>query len=106
MGGPTRENGNESNLDFIYTNDIALFTEIEISKSSMSDHHFIEINTSYNTSTKYVKQNKMKSISVTKSFAFLVTKLIRRIENIPWEEAGKGKDTIQYIEYLLMNINE
>ena len=110
--GPTREeNGNESTLDLIYTNDIALFTEIEISKSSMSDHHFIEISTSYNTSTKDVKQNKMKSKSATKSYDFFSDKidekeLIRRIENIPWEEAGKSKDTIQYTEYLLMNINE
>ena len=110
--GPTREeNGSKSTLDLIYTNDISLFTEIEISKSCMSDHHFIEISTSYDNRTKYVKQNKRKNISVTRSYDFFSDKidekeLIKRIENIPWEEEGENKNTKEYTEYLFKNINE
>ena len=108
--GPTREeNGSEITLDLIYTNEISLFTEIEISKSSMSDHHFIEISTSYDTSNKYVKHNEIKNTSATKSYDFFSKridekKLIKRIEDIPWE--GENKNTIEYTEYLFKNINE
>ena len=77
----------------------------------MSDHHFIEISTSYDNRTKYVKQNKRKNISVTRSYDFFSDKidekeLIKRIENIPWEEEGENKNTKEYTEYLFKNINE
>ena len=48
IGEPTREeNEKKSTLDLVYTNDIDLFTEIGVYKSCMSDHHTLEISTSY-----------------------------------------------------------
>lgn len=41
------ENDTQSTLDLVFVNDIDIFTEIGVYKSCMSDHHTIEITTSY-----------------------------------------------------------
>ena len=39
---PTRE---RNTLDLVFTNDISMFTHIEVTKSNLSDHNQIEITT-------------------------------------------------------------
>ena len=76
--GPTREeNGKSSTLDLIYTNDIGNFREIGIYKSSMSDHHSIEITTGYAT--------KFKRNEISNSNDSILRNLNFYSENINWK---------------------
>ncbi|CAL4163585.1 unnamed protein product [Meganyctiphanes norvegica] len=46
---PTRE---RNTLDLVFTNDISIFTHIEVLKSSLSDHHQIEVTTNFKTNNR------------------------------------------------------
>ena len=108
--GPTREeNGKKSTLDLIYTNDISLFTEIEINPSTMSDHHLIEICTSYDciikrreTSTKENEMGMRKFNFYSKDIKW--KEVNEKVTMIPYENI-ESKDTIILIEDLLKNLN-
>ena len=109
INGPTREeNGKASTLDLIYTNDISLFTEIQIHPSNMSDHHLVEICTSYDCNLKR-KTCSEKNDSGMRSYNL-------HSKEIKWKEINEkiGKisyenqeinNTISLIEDLLNNLN-
>ncbi|CAL4121129.1 unnamed protein product, partial [Meganyctiphanes norvegica] len=46
---PTRE---RNTLDLVFTNDISIFTHIEVLKSSLSDHNQIEVTTNFKTNNR------------------------------------------------------
>ena len=111
INAPTREeNGKKSTLDLIYTNDMSLFTEIEINPSSMSDHHLIEICTSYDCFVKRRKTSREKKEIGMRKYN-LRSEVIKwkevndKIAMIPYEDL-ESKNTIILIEDLLKNLND
>ena len=94
INGTTREeNGKKSTLDLIYTNDISLFTEIEITPSNMSDHHLIEVSTSYHNTTNSEAPNKEKEKGM-RIYNFYSKEIVwdevnKQIEMVTWEENRK-----------------
>ena len=111
INGPTREeNGKKSTLDLIYTNDISLFTEIEINPSNMSDHYLIEICTSYDCFIKR-REAGMEESEIGMRKYNLRSEVIKwkevneKIAMIPYEDL-ESKNTITLIDDLLNNLND
>ncbi|CAL4093828.1 unnamed protein product [Meganyctiphanes norvegica] len=50
---PTRE---RNTLDLVFTNDISIFTHIEVLKSSLSDHNQIEVTTNFKTNNRDINK--------------------------------------------------
>ena len=111
INAPTREeNERKSTLDLVYTNDIDLFTEIEIYKSCMSDHHTIEISTSYKPKIEQSSYENLDSNSCILRELNFYSKEIdwkeinKRIREIPWHEIQEDKSLVELNEYLILKI--
>ena len=98
IGEPTREeNEKKSTLDLVYTNDIDLFTEIGVYKSCMSDHHTLEISTSYEPKIEKRSYEKLyRNINILRELNFYSEdiqwkEVNKRIKEIPWEEVQEKK---------------
>ena len=95
---PTRE---KNTLDLVYTNEVSMITQVEISKSEMSDHDLIELTTNIkNGKNQTRKMEKKENMSVPNFWQLnfhdenvnweIINELVRRI---PWEILFKDKDT-------------
>ena len=113
--GPTREeNGKQSTLDLIYTNDIGNFKEIGIYESSMSDHHTVEITTGYKPKIKRSKGISNGSTSNLRNLNFYNEKIKwkninNRIKEIIWPAMLENKTFLVLFEnfmQLLISICE
>ena len=111
IDAPTREeNEKQSTLDLVYTNNIDLFTEIGIYKSCMSDHHTIEILTSYSPkiekrSNEYLNRNN-NTLRELNFYSKEIDwkKVNKRIREIPWEELKESKSMVELNEFLIRKI--
>ena len=107
---PTREeNGNKSTLDLFFTNDIDICTEIGVYKSCMSDHHTIEISTSYNPDIEKESNNLNKSLSILRELHFYSKdinwkEVNKRIKEIPWEDIKESMSTLELNEFLINQV--
>ncbi|CAL4086617.1 unnamed protein product [Meganyctiphanes norvegica] len=107
---PTRK---KNTLDLIFTNEVSMFTEIEISKSNLSDHDLIELSTNIKTDRHQTKENVKKEAEKEPIFWQLNFhnedvnwKLINEVlKRIQWEMLFDNKDTesctITLLEILL-----
>ena len=84
---PTRE---KNTLDLVYTNESSLFSDIEVSKSSMSDHNFIELNTNMKTHINSTIKSKCNS---SENSLYNLNFTSDRIE---WENIKKD---LEYIDW-------
>ena len=95
---PTRE---KNTLDLIFTNDINIFTDIEVTKSNLSDHNLIELTTNYNTNMYQTNTNEAKNFIGEPEFWHLNFHhenvswpcINEEINKIQWQEMFNGKDT-------------
>ena len=106
------ENGKSSTLDLVFTNEIDLITEIGIYASSMSDHHNIELTTSFNPSIVR-KQNKdtKDEIKGLRSLNFYSKEINwkeinKRINEVNWYTIQENKSVLELLEYLMNVIKE
>ena len=111
IGEPTREeNEKKSTLDLVYTNDIDLFTEIGVYKSCMSDHHTLEISTSYEPKIEKRSHEELyRNINILRELNFYSEdiqwkEVNKRIKEIPWEEVQENKSMEELNEYLIIQI--
>ena len=104
---PTRD---KNTLDLIFTNEMELFSNCEISKSGLSDHNFIECTTTIKTD-KTKDENSNQKNSGLRELNFFSNKIkwdeiINEITNINWKEVLKDKNTHECTETLNKIINE
>ena len=106
---PTR---GENTLDLFFTNEVNLINEIEINKSSMSDHSRIELSTNYILNEEQKSRKEMEDPNTKlRSFNFRADKKIdwiaikENIRRIHWKEMLKG-DTEEITEELLNKISK
>ena len=94
---PTRE-GNT--LDLIFTNETALVKEIEVNKTTLSDHNCIEISTCYKIRDKANKTEGKKGLTCTHrllNFHSSTTNwksIYEQVKRTPWRSILQDKDTI------------
>ena len=105
---PTRD---KNTLDLIFTNEMELFSNCEISKSGLSDHHFIEFTTTIKTDNVNEDENNNKKNGGLRELNFFSNKInwdeiINEIINIDWKELLKNKNTHECTEILNKIINE
>ena len=107
IDAPTREeNGKQSTLDLVFTNDIDICTEIGVYKSCMSDHHTIEISTPYNPEIEKKSENINESVSTLRELNFYSKdidwkKVNNRLSEIPWDNVKENKSTLELNEFLI-----
>merc|ERR1711874_523334 len=108
--GTREEKGKKSTLDLIYTNEIDLLTEIGVHKSCMSDHHTIEIATSYKPKIEKRSSEKIhRNVNILRGLHFYSEdinwkEVNKRIREIPWEEVKENKSMVELNEYLIIQI--
>ena len=108
---PTRE---KNTLDLVFTNNINIFTDIEVTKSSQSDHNLIELTTNFNTSRYQSDNSETKTFIGEPEFWHLNfhhddvswSHINDEINEIPWQILFNGKDTETctniFMKYLLI----
>ena len=94
---PTR---NENTLDLIFTNDINTFTNIDIHKSCLSDHHQIEVTTNYKINNRHINSEPPKYSGETEFWQLNFHSdniswdtINKEIGKIPWKTLFSEKDT-------------
>ena len=93
---PTRE---ENTLDLMFTNEINLVTQIEVTKSSYSDHNMIEMSTNYSFTEKENHNREQSEDTEFRSFNFHAKtvkwkRIIEMIEDIDWDKDFESSDAI------------
>ena len=93
---PTRE---ENTLDLMFTNEINLVTQIEVTKSSYSDHNMIEMSTNYSFTEKENHNREQSEDTEFRSFNFHAKtvkwkRIIEMIEDIDWDKDFESRDAI------------
>ena len=78
---PTRE---RNTLDLIFTNDISIFTNTEITKSGLSDHHQIEVTTNFKTNNRFVNNDTQNYRGESEFW-----QLNFRNDNVSWDNINK-----------------
>ena len=82
----------KNTLDLVYTNEVSMFSHVEVLKSCMSDHDRIELTTN-------IKSNESHIVScVNQNNENCLRKLNFNFESIEWEEMNKELEEIQWIE--------
>ena len=104
---PTRGN---NTLDYIFTNELDLFSSYDVSHSALSDHYFIEIGTSFKTE-EITKNQKNKEKDGLRKLNFFSNKvnwdeINKELNNINWHELLKDKNTYESTAILNKIINE
>ena len=100
----------KSTLDLVYTNEIDLFIEIGVHKSCMSDHHTIEVVTSYKPKIEKRSSEKLqRNVNILRGLNFYSEdikwkEVNNRIREIPWEEVKENKSMMELNEYLITQI--
>ncbi|CAL4120027.1 unnamed protein product [Meganyctiphanes norvegica] len=94
---PTRE---KNTLDLIFTNDIEIFINIDVSKSSLSDHDIIEITTNYKMNNKEINHetNTKNEEPDFRQLNFhnenvIWSNINNEINKYPWYELFKNENT-------------
>ena len=93
---PTRGN---NTLDLVFTNNIDMFIDIGVTKSTLSDHNVIEISTSYKINhTKNNEREKEKGETALWRFNFRSENISwdtvnEKIKEIPWKKLFLDKDS-------------
>ena len=102
---PTRE---RNTLDLVFTNDISIFTHIEVTKSNLSDHNQIEISTNFKTNKMKINNDRTKYSGETDFWKLnfynenVSWKTINQeITEIPWQTLFNNKSTETCINILL-----
>merc|ERR1712240_500354 len=76
---PTRE---ENTLDLIFTNNPEIITQLDISKTIMSDHNIFEVTTNLKDCNKLTSNNN-KATEIDESY---LRQLDFHHENVSWDE--------------------
>ena len=105
---PTR---GTNTLDLIFTNELDIFSNREVSHSALSDHYFIELTTTIKTENVSENENIKKSKGGLRQLNFFSNKvkwdeIKREILNINWGDLLKEKDTYECTTILNKMINE
>ena len=94
---PTRE---RNTLDLVFTNDISIFTHIEVTKSNLSDHNQIELSTNFKTNKRKISSEDPKYSGETEFWQLnfynenVSWKTINQeITEIPWQTLFNNKST-------------
>ena len=93
---PTRE---ENTLDLMFTNEINLVTQIEVTKSSYSDHNMIEMSTNYSLTEKENHNTEQSEDTEFRSLNFHSKtvkwkRITEMIEDIDWDQDFESRDAI------------
>ena len=93
---PTRE---ENTLDLMFTNEINLVTQIEVTKSSYSDHNMIEMSTNYSLTEKENHNTEQSEDTEFRSLNFHAKtvkwkRITEMIEDIDWDKDFVSRDAI------------
>ena len=105
---PTRD---KNTLDLIFTNEIELFSSREVSKSALSDHHFIEFTTTIKIDNVIGDAEDNIREGGLRELNFFSNKIdwdgiINEINNINWKVLLDNKDTHECTAILNKIINE
>ena len=94
---PTRE---RNTLDLIFTNDISIFTNTEITKSGLSDHHQIEVTTNFKTNNRFVNNDTQNYRGESEFWQLNFRNdnvswdnINKEINEVPWQTLFNGKNT-------------
>ena len=88
---PTR---NKNTLDLVYTNEVSLFTEVEVMKSNLSDHDRIELNTNIMIHKNLMNKNE----NLAKETENCIHNLNFNEKSIEWEKIKKELEVINWLE--------
>merc|ERR1712179_45337 len=89
--------GRERNtLDLIFTNDISIFTNTEITKSGLSDHHQIEVTTNFKTNNRFVNNDTQNYRGESEFW-----QLNFRNDNVSWDNINTEECTYIFMKCLL-----
>ena len=81
-------------LDLVYTNEVSLFTEVEVMKSNLSDHDRIELNTNIMIHKNLMNKNE----NLAKETENCIHNLNFNEKSIEWEKIKKELEVINWLE--------
>ena len=106
---PTRGN---NTLDLVFTNEVELFNNCEISRSALSDHFIIEMSTALKTNNRNDNENdsnkKEEGLRKLNFFSdkIMWEEIIKELGKLDWQELMKDKNTHESTVMLNKIINE
>ena len=105
---PTRE---KNTLDLIFTNELDIFSHMDINHSILSDHHLIELTSTFKTERFEETLNLIAENNGLRNYNFFSKKvkwkeIKNELNNKNWEELFKDKNTCECTEILNRIVNE
>ncbi len=98
---------NENTLDLMFTNEVKLITDVDVNKTSLSDHKRIEVSTNFlineNQNKYYTNNNNTNDLKSLNFNAKQIDweKIKEGILKVKWEEVCDERETFELVEELL-----
>merc|ERR1712243_324940 len=105
---PTRE---KNTLDLIFTNELDIFSHMDINHSTLSDHHLMELTSTFKTERFEETLNLNAENHGLRNYNFFSKKakwkeIKNELNDKNWEELFKDKNTCECTEILNRIVNE